>query len=59
MQFGNISDSIIKDLLALRKRLVKATAVNSAMENEVLWGLLEGTQDRDQRRFPQKVILKG
>lgn len=29
------------------------------MENEVLWGLVEGTQDRDQRRFPKKVILKG
>lgn len=41
------------------KRLVKATAINSVMENEVLWGLIEGTQDRDQRRFHQKMILKG
>lgn len=41
------------------KRLVKPTAIDSVMENEVLWGLVEGTQDRDQKRFPKNMILKG
>lgn len=40
------------------KRLVRPTVIESVLENKVLWELIEGTQHRDQRRFPKRVKVE-